>query len=193
MHSRRGYETQDFAADVDFSLIDAQGRDAHPGYVASRILDHDRSRRETMSKAVAERITERQAEATLSKVVMAIAGTPVGVVLTLNYDTLIEEAARAQGREAHALRLDDIPELINDHLYVPDGALRVVHLHGIVDDPRSIILDHHTYMRQANEGAVRDLFIALMAHNNLCAIGTQFEEDYLAAIMLARRPCCLAT
>ena len=28
-----------------------------------------------------------------------------------------------------------------------------------------------------------------MAHNNLfLAIGTQFEEDYLAAIMLARRP-----
>jgi hypothetical protein len=179
---------QDFAADVDFSGIDAQGRGTHPGYIASRILDHDRSRRETVSQAVADHIADRQVAATLSTVVMGIAATPVGVVLTLNYDTLVEEAARTQGREAYTLRLDDIPELINDHLYARDGALRVVHLHGVLDDPRSLVLDHHTYMRQANEGPVRDLFIALMAHNNLCAIGTQFEEDYLAAIMLARRP-----
>jgi hypothetical protein len=179
---------QEFGAGVDFSGIDAQGRGAHPGYVASRILDHDRSRRETMSRAIADRIADGQAAATLSKVVMAIAAAPAGVVLTFNYDTLVEEAARTQGRAVYTLRLDDIPELINDHLYARDGALRVVHLHGVLEDPRSLVLDHHTYMRQANEGAVRDLFIAVMAHNNLCAIGTQFEEDYLVAIMLARRP-----
>ena len=62
-----------------------------------------------MSKAVADHIAEGQAEAILSKVVIAIAATPVGVVVTLNYDTLIEEAARTRGREAYALHLRTSP------------------------------------------------------------------------------------
>jgi len=141
-----------------------------------------------MLRAVCDHIATEQARATQSRLVRAVAATPVNVVLTFNYDTIIEAAARAIGRTVHSLGLADVPELINDHLYEPDGDLRVVHLHGMVDEPATLVLDHHSYMRQANEGHVSDLFIALAAHHNLCVFGTQFEEDYLGVIMLARRP-----
>ena len=179
---------QAFAAGVSFSELDAQGRSRHPGFIASRIIDHDRALREPMSNAVAAYIAARQAAATHSRMVRAIAATPTGVVVTLNYDTLVEDAARVQGRDAYPVLLDGIPELLNDHLYELDGALRVVHLHGLIDEPRSLVLDHSSYMRQANNGRVRELFVALMARNNLCAIGSQFDEDYLGSIMLERRP-----
>lgn len=179
---------QDFAQDVDLAPIDAHGDGGHPGYVATAILNRDPSRRGRLLQAVAAHIAAAQAAATHSRVLQAIAATPVGVVLTLNYDTLIEDAARAKGLTAHSLAIRDIPELINDHLYQPDGALRVVHLHGITDDPGSLVLDHDSYMRQANENEVKELVAVLTAHHNLCAVGTQLEEDYLGAVMLARRP-----
>jgi len=179
---------RDFAAGVTFSPLDAIDRGAHPGYVASHILEHDRSLRGHMLQAIAAHITSKQATATVSRVIRAVAASPVGVVLTLNYDTLTEDAALESGRAAHSLVLDDVPELLNDHLYDPDGDLRVVHLHGIAAEPGSLVLDHHSYMQQAGDNRVRDLFAALVAHHNLCVLGTQFEEDYLGAVMLARRP-----
>lgn len=178
----------DFAVGVDFASLDAKGLGDHPGHVASRIFDADPSARGAALPAIAAHIDAAQARATFSRVVNAIAATPAGVVLTLNYDTLVEEAARAQGRVAHSLVLADVPELINDFLLEPDGELRVVHLHGITSDPGSLVIDHHSYMKQANNGEVRELLAALVANHNLCAIGTRFEEDYLGTVMLARRP-----
>jgi len=184
----RWLRAQKFAGGVDFSRLDTRGKGEHPGYVASCIIDHDRTLKEPMSRAVVDHTAVCQANATFSRVTRAVAATPVGIVLTFNYDTLLEAAALSQGRPAHTLGIRDIPDLINDHLYEPDGELRVAHLHGVVDDHSSLVLDHSSYMRQANAGEVRELFAALVAHNNLCAIGTQFEEDYLTTVMLARRP-----
>lgn len=111
--------TQPFAMDVDFSALDRQGRGEHAGYVANRIVDHDRSRREQMAIAVAGHIDQCQAATTPSRVISAIAATPVGVVLTLNYDTLVEVCAEATGRTAHSLTLEDIPELRRRHHWLP--------------------------------------------------------------------------
>lgn len=179
---------QKFAAGADFSGLDDRGRGDHPGYVASRIRDADPGAYPAVREAVAAHVSSVQARATYSRVVQAIARTRTGVVLTLNYDTLVEEAARAARRPAESLLLADVPELVNDHMLDPDGTLRVVHLHGIVTEPESLVLDHVSYMQQANDGRVQELFAAMLVGHNLCAIGTRFEEDYLGAVMLARRP-----
>jgi hypothetical protein len=179
---------REFATGVDFSGLDRNGQGEHPGHVARQVLEEKPEVRRPMLVDVAGHIEATQARAELSRVVQAIAATPTGVVVTFNYDTIIEQAAEEAGRRAHPLLLDDIPQLVNDGLDQADGDIRVVHLHGVVDDPESLVLDDVSYMKQANSAEVQKLLTALVARNNLCAIGTQFEEDYLATEMLKLRP-----
>jgi len=111
------------------------------------------------------------------------------LVLTLNYDRLVERAAVQAGRQVQTLGVEDIHDLLNDGLVEPDDSLRVLHLHGSLDDrPEELVLDAATYASRADNQHVRDLFAALLASYNLCIIGSSFEEHYLASVLQARRP-----
>lgn len=86
------------------------------------------------------------------------------------------------------LGVTDIPQLINDGLYLSDGVLRVLHLHGNLEDPEHLVLDATSYARSAGNNDVRELFAALLTYSSLCILGSSFEEAYLATVLQARRP-----
>jgi hypothetical protein len=176
-------------AAVDFgSLPEPQER--NPLWVAQQVVNSDTRLRPVMMRRVAAHLGELEDAATPSAALRSIARTPnhPGLVLTLNYDRLVERAAQDAGREVLPLGVNDIPSLLNDDLANRDEVLRVLHLHGSLNDPpEDLILDAQGYARRADDQNVRLLFAALLAFQNLCITGSSFEEQYLATVLQARR------
>jgi hypothetical protein len=177
-------------ATVDFTAIPPP-QERNPLWVAQHVVDTDAALREPMMSELAQHLEDLEAGATLSPALLALAGTPnaAALILTLNYDLLIERAAEAGGRPAQTLGVPDIPQLLTDGLQDPDRTLRVLHLHGSLLDPAGeLVLDAATYAERAGDQSVRELFRTLLAFYNLCIIGSSFEEQYLATVLQGLRP-----
>lgn len=159
--------------------------------MAQAIVDQDPSLRQTLHEQVAHYLAHLESHAVPTLALRALARSPTGagLILTLNYDRLVERTADAQGIPVVSSGVDDISALLADSLPPEDGALRVIDLHGSLDDPPDqLTLDAQSYMRRAADQDVRDLFTALLPYYNLCIIGSSFEEQYLATVLQARRP-----
>jgi SIR2-like protein len=124
------------AATVDFSGLQGDAAQ-NPLLVAQTICGTDAGLREPLHAAVADRLRELEAGAVPSAALRSLAATPnrAALILTLNYDRLVQRAAEMNGRPVQTLGVDDIPDLLNDGLYDPDETLRVLHLHGTLEDP----------------------------------------------------------
>lgn len=178
------------AVDVDFDVL-PPGHRRNPLWVAEQVVRTDPSLRAPLHQALADHLTTLEDAARLTPALLALGQTPnrPALILTLNYDRLVEKAAKQGGREVHTLGVKDIPSLVSDGLVEPDGSLRVMHLHGSLDDlPERLVLTADDYAARAGDQRVRELFGALLAFYNLCIIGSSFEEQYLATVLLARRP-----
>jgi hypothetical protein len=106
------------------------------------------------------------------------------LIVTFNYDLLLEQAAKDQGLEFRSLTHRDTAEL-TDHLRSRHrGHLCIYHAHGSAEDPDTLVLDDASYQRIANDlGALRALeFLAEL--NTLCFLGTRLDEPYLQATLL---------
>jgi SIR2-like domain len=163
----------------------------NPLWVAQQVVQSDESLRSPMMAELARHLQMLEAAATLTPALLALANTPnrAALILTLNYDLLIEQAAVQNGREVQTLGVADIPRLLMDELQEPGETLRVLHLHGsLLDPPDELVLDAVRYSSRAGDQRVRDLFGTLLAYYNLCVIGSSFEEQYLATVLLALRP-----
>lgn len=71
----------------------------------------------------------------------ALARVPSRLIITTNYDLAIEKAAEAVGQPYVTLTVDDVPVALQP----PGDDLRVLHLHGVVSDPGSIVLTKDSY------------------------------------------------
>ncbi len=74
---------------------------------------------------------------------MALAKTARRLIVTTNYDDAIEVSARAVGLAVVSATLTDFRAVLDP----PDGTLVVLHLHGVVADPDSIVLTKDSYQR----------------------------------------------
>jgi SIR2-like domain len=178
------------AAGVDFSALPADEL-TNPLLVSQTICEANPDLRVPIHRAVRDRLLEIEANAAPANALRALAATPnaAALILTLNYDRLIERAADGIGRPVVTLGVGDIPALLADGLRTPDKTLRVLHLHGTLDDePERLILDAKGYADRANDQNVRDLFTALLPYYTICILGSSFEELYLATVLQARRP-----
>jgi len=178
------------AAGVDFSSLPARQRD-NPLWVSQLIVDNDREVRAPLHQRVAAHIASREADVNPNAALLALAHTPnrPSLILTLNYDLLVERAAEIAGRECETLGVQDIQQLLNDGLVEPSEKLRVLHLHGsLLDPPEELVFDAGGYSQRANDSSVAMLFGAVLPYYNLCILGCSFEEQYLATVMSARRP-----
>jgi hypothetical protein len=176
--------------EVDFGRI-PHGQQRNPLWVAQEVSKTDPQLRRWMMNRLVDWLLELEEAATPSAALRALAQTPnrPGLVLTLNYDRLVEKAAAEVGREVIPIGVQDIQSLLNDGLANENGSLRVLHLHGSLDDsPESLVLDADGYTKRADDQNVRVLFAALLPYFNLCILGSSFEEQYLATVLQARRP-----
>lgn len=90
-----------------------------------------------------------------SSALRALARVPSRIVVTFNYDRLIEAAADLEGIAHRSFTHSDLP-YPEDLEVGADHELYVVHLHGVMDDPSSLVLDAASYGRIANDQGVRD-------------------------------------
>ena len=181
--------TLDLAVGVDFSSLPPR-QERNPLWVSQQILSERPQARGELHRAVAEHFEEREASARPSPALLALARTPnqPSLILTLNYDRLVEIAAEEAGREVESLSMGDVHTLLNDGLAEPGDTLRVLHLHGrLGESPEDLVLDAKDYSARADEGWAATLFGAILPFYNLCIMGCSFEEQYLATVLQARR------
>jgi hypothetical protein len=88
---------------------------------------------------VARVISKRRIEPT--PVLMALAKTASGLVVTTNYDMSVEVSADAAGIEPITLTLADFDLALVKH----DDRLRVLHLHGVAECPETVVLTTQSY------------------------------------------------
>ena len=167
---------------VDFSPLPADGARRNPLQVAQLLLDERPDAAESLDRAVRDLIAERSAAASLTDELLAIARTPGRLVLSLNYDPLIQRAAEAQGIAVVTVTRREIARLIGARLPRRDDPLHVVHLHGTVTRPDPLVLAAESYGNAMADGNVVALMSAVISHRAFCLIGTSFEEPYLKDI-----------
>lgn len=101
--------------------------------------------RATSEEWVATRVASIYSRAVITPTptLMALAKVRSGLIITTNYDTAIEEAANQIGRPSVSLGVDQLRQALD----APTDRLRVLHLHGLVSDPSSIVLSKASYSR----------------------------------------------
>lgn len=171
---------------VDFTALPS-GRADSPLHVSQHIVDSDPRLREPLLEAVRARIRELSTAATITPALKRLSEIPSGVIVSLNYDQLVERAAQEGGRAAESLDLAQAIKLIaagGDE----DGTLRVIHLHGDVeDDANPLVLEEHAYQALLSDRRVATLFSALVFKMRLVAVGTSLQEPHvLDALRLLR-------
>jgi CheY-like chemotaxis protein len=167
---------------------------SNPLEVSQRVIDARPDLRESLHEAVASHLLKLEKATEPSAALRALAQTTnaVSLVITLNYDRLLERAASDIGRPSREIGVDEIPSLVNDGLRStggPKDELRVVHIHGSLrDDPETLVLDAASYAKRAGDDRVRRLFGAILPYYSVCILGSSFEEQYLATMLQAFRP-----
>lgn len=102
--------------------------------------------------------------------------------LTLNWDLSLEAAAQAEGIDfrsliAEELQSDDLPTIVGER-----EELLIVHLHGSLDKPDSLILTAGAYDQLHHNGLVSKLFTLVLNHYHACFLGVSFDEPYLGSV-----------
>jgi hypothetical protein len=117
----------------------------------------------------------------------ALAKVASRLIVTTNYDLAIEDSARAVGQPVESYTLDDF-DLALQH----DGALKVLHLHGSITKPVTIVLTSGSYSRiltdERAQLVMRDLavrFRLLFLGHSLAANEVHIRRDVLWATRLA--------
>src|SRR3954451_23763303 len=110
-----------------------------------------------------------------SPALRALARVPSRIIVTFNYDRLIEAAADLEGVPHRTFTHQELP-YPEDLEVGADHELYVVHLHGVVDDPSSLVLDGDSYRRITNDQGVRDFITTLLSHHHAWFFGTKLDE-----------------
>lgn len=121
--------------------------------------------REQLGSAALHNLVQRAAgegRLTPSDAHRALVGIPWGSILTTNYDDLLEQALRTAHVRPHTVWKDD-------QLPMAEPRSTVLHLHGVLDDPASIVLTLDAYRRYPKDhpGLLTKVRQLLMEHPTL--------------------------
>src|SRR5512144_2250036 len=128
----------------------------------------------------------------------ALAGCPSRCILTTNYDTAPEEAVRAIGKRPKTLCLDEPWTRTTE-----EDEVLVVHLHGVVERPETMILTTAQRGRLVSDEVFRTQLVALALGARVVVFGLRLSPEeahlrtdfqWLATSMPAeRRPIVVVT
>ena len=116
-----------------------------------------------------------------SALIEALIRVPSRIILTLNFDLCLERAARAAGIEARTLGNSAadlgraIAILVAEE---PPTELTVIHLHGSIAEPDTIVLAPEGY-RHIPANPLGQLLHELAARRTMVFFGTTLDEPYL--------------
>jgi energy-coupling factor transporter ATP-binding protein EcfA2 len=122
----------------------------------------------------------------------ALVRVPSNFIITLNYDLLLEETTTQAGIDCESLTSDEAGlkralDLVSDLEHWPPKRLVVLHLHGSVNSPETIVLDPSSYQRLDYDGRFSDLVLFLMRQKTMLFMGTTLDELHLLSEMRKAR------
>jgi hypothetical protein len=166
--------------DDGFGTNDA--RVAANALLTKGLLDED-----TIRTRVVDYLRSQAGEPT--RLIDHLTGTPSRLIVTLNYDLSVEEAAERLGREAVSLilRRDQGSVLFAVSSRATRERLVVVHLHGSIDAPLDIILHSLAYSELGGLDAFRKTLTLLLNNFTLVFMGTRLDEQLIANELLLNR------
>lgn len=156
--------------------------------LADALIDAGLDRDELLDR-LAIFVDSKKADA--SPLLAALTEAPSKLVVTLNYDLGVEDAAAEVGMPVVSL----VPHLDADAAAVLQAlsrrhdrtTLTVIHLHGSTKEPGSMALDSIGYSRLSQSGVFARTVDRLLSDFVLVFMGTRFDEQLLAAEVLGHR------
>lgn len=123
---------------------------------------------------IQRQVAELVSQATLAPTpaLMALAKTASGLIITTNYDDAIEVSAQEIGIPVVSTTLRDFRPALKP----PEGALVVVHLHGVASQPDSIVLTEASYQRILTDEAAQLVLRARGISGRLLFVGHSLAE-----------------
>jgi SIR2-like domain len=166
---------------VDLSGLPPANRDNCLA-VANEWARRQRDAETQIRNAVAEFISLAEAAAEPTVAQSALVRIDSRLCLTLNWDLGLEAAAQDQGIDfrsliAEELQGDDLPTIVGER-----EELLIVHLHGSLAKPDSLVLTAGAYDQLRHNGLVSNLFTLVLNRYHGCFLGVSFDEPYLASI-----------
>jgi hypothetical protein len=172
----------DLAKGVEFADDPNLQETAHRIVKASGLLD--------LQQLVAREISRASTRAAPPETYRELAGLPSRWIVTFNYDTLMERAARDAGRPVRSVTWrdgDHLDELRVNYVDTMDKGeeLVVLHVHGSVDDPSSIAVERSGYQQAADSQPMQRLLTALFGGHRGVWLGTALDEPWVLALLTA--------
>lgn len=96
--------------------------------------------------------------------------------LTTNYDNALNIFS---SRYSVPLEIEEIEDV---QKFVSENKFRVIHLHGILDKPTSLVLTKDDYSRKYQNDAYTKKALALMAHKSLLFLGFSFSDEHFTEL-----------
>ncbi|WP_158276809.1 SIR2 family protein [Paraconexibacter algicola] len=112
----------------------------------------------------------------------ALVQVPSRFIVTLNYDLLLEATADALGIR-HRVLSNTKSELKEAHRLLareawPLGELTILHLHGMVGRPETLVLDADSYSDLMSMAGQKEVLRELLVHRRMAFYGTTLNETY---------------
>lgn len=173
------------AQGVDFSVLaDADRRNCRA--VADAWAGHDGPVENEVRAAVHAELVEAERNARPSRAQRALVHTPSKLCLTLNYDLTLEKAAEAERVPYTSLVAADLDTETLRRIAEEDHELYIVHLHGSLAKPDSLILTAGHYGQLNSLARLGELFTLVLYRYNACFLGVSFDEPYLPSVFSSR-------
>lgn len=110
---------------------------------------------------------------------IALAELPVNIILTTNFDDLLERALREAGKKVHVISDDREIGLWNER-----SEVQVLKLHGNLDAASTMVLSDEDYHRfLAENAAMRHKLIELLRFRNVVFIGCSMRDSDISLIL----------
>jgi hypothetical protein len=109
----------------------------------------------------------------------ALVRAPSRLIINLNYDLLLEQAAADQEIAVQSYTWQDLPYV--NQLLASGGPseLAVVHVHGAADRASTIVLDAAGYAQIQNDRNVDDFWSSAARSKRMCFLGVTLDEPYV--------------
>ncbi|MDK8193479.1 SIR2 family protein [Paenibacillus sp. UMB7766-LJ446] len=96
--------------------------------------------------------------------------------LTTNYDNALNIFSSKYSVPLEIEEIENVQKFISEH------KSRVVHLHGILDKPNSLVLTKDDYTRKYQDDTYTKKALALMAHKSLLFLGFSFSDEHFTEL-----------
>jgi SIR2-like domain len=154
------------------------GTSVDPRKVASAIVSEHLGTQSDVRLSVAEFFRTNVPSREPSRALQAVAACASGWVVTINYDDSIERAGRSAGRTVRSYTWEDLPDA-DEAAVGAEHPLNVLHAHGHIDEPESIVLTDGVYQSVEGHADMRYLLAQLFLSHQACIFGSKMDEVWL--------------